>query len=76
MQIKVDHRPAYALGIIDLAGGESMKAETGAMVLISSMTAEPGVELKSPARITGSSPGGGSSSSSRRAWANRSFSVR
>jgi uncharacterized protein (TIGR00266 family) len=32
MKIKVEHRPAYALGIVDLDAGESVKAETGAMV--------------------------------------------
>jgi uncharacterized protein (TIGR00266 family) len=36
MQTTVEHRPAYALGIVDLASGESVMAETGAMV---SMTA-------------------------------------
>jgi uncharacterized protein (TIGR00266 family) len=41
MQIKVEHRPAYALGVIDLSGGESVKAETGAMV---SMTSNVQVE--------------------------------
>jgi len=41
MKIKVEHRPAYALGVIDLVGGESVKAETGAMV---SMTSNVQVE--------------------------------
>ena len=41
MKIAVEHRPAYALGIVDLAAGESVKAETGAMV---SMTANVQVE--------------------------------
>lgn len=41
MKITVEHRPAYALGIVDLAGGESVKAETGAMV---SMTANVDVQ--------------------------------
>jgi uncharacterized protein (TIGR00266 family) len=41
MNIKVEHRPAYALGIIDLEPNESMKAETGAMV---SMTSNVQVE--------------------------------
>jgi uncharacterized protein (TIGR00266 family) len=36
MKISVEHRPAYALGIIDLEGGESVKAETGAMVSMTS----------------------------------------
>ena len=41
MKIKVEHRPAYALGIIDLEPGESVRAETGAMV---SMTSNVNVE--------------------------------
>lgn len=41
MQIRVEHRPSYALGIVDLAAGEAVKAETGAMV---SMTANVQVE--------------------------------
>ena len=36
MKIKVEHRPSYALGIVELDGGESVKAETGAMVSMSS----------------------------------------
>ena len=32
MQIKVQHRPAYALGVVDLETGEAVQAETGAMV--------------------------------------------
>lgn len=32
MQIRVEHRPSYALGIVELAAGESVRAETGAMV--------------------------------------------
>lgn len=35
MKIKVEHRPAYALGIVDLDNGESVKAESGAMVSMS-----------------------------------------
>jgi uncharacterized protein (TIGR00266 family) len=35
MKIRVEHRPAYALGIVDLEAGESVKAETGAMVSMS-----------------------------------------
>jgi uncharacterized protein (TIGR00266 family) len=42
MKTTVEHRPAYALGIVDLESGESVKAETGAMV---SMTAN--VQVKS-----------------------------
>lgn len=41
MNITVEHRPAYALGIVDLESGESVKAETGAMV---SMTANVDVQ--------------------------------
>ena len=41
MEFRVDHRPSYALGIVDLAAGEAVKAETGAMV---SMTANVQVE--------------------------------
>lgn len=36
MQINVQHRPSYALGIVDLAPGEAVQAETGAMVSMSS----------------------------------------
>lgn len=36
MNVNVEHRPSYALGIIDLAAGESVRAETGAMVSMSS----------------------------------------
>lgn len=32
MKMTVEHRPAYALGIVQLDSGESVKAETGAMV--------------------------------------------
>jgi uncharacterized protein (TIGR00266 family) len=35
MQVRVEHRPSYALGIVDLAAGEAVKAETGAMVSMS-----------------------------------------
>ena len=35
MEIRVEHRPSYALGIVDLAAGESIRAETGAMVSMS-----------------------------------------
>jgi uncharacterized protein (TIGR00266 family) len=35
MQIRVEHRPSYALGIVDLAANESVRAETGAMVSMS-----------------------------------------
>jgi uncharacterized protein (TIGR00266 family) len=36
MNIDVQHRPSYALGIVDLAANETVKAETGAMVSMSS----------------------------------------
>ena len=35
MDINVEHRPSYALGIIDLGSGEAVRAETGAMVSMS-----------------------------------------
>ncbi len=35
MEMKIEHRPSYALGIVQLAAGESVKAETGAMVSMS-----------------------------------------
>jgi len=35
MRISVEHRPAYALGIVELQAGESVKAESGAMVSMS-----------------------------------------
>jgi len=35
MKIQVEHRPSYALGIVDLDSGESVKAESGAMVSMS-----------------------------------------
>jgi uncharacterized protein (TIGR00266 family) len=41
MKVSVEHRPSYALGIVDLAAGETVRAETGAMV---SMTANVQVE--------------------------------
>jgi uncharacterized protein (TIGR00266 family) len=41
MEFRVEHRPSYALGIVDLAANEAVKAETGAMV---SMTANVQVE--------------------------------
>jgi uncharacterized protein (TIGR00266 family) len=41
MKITVEHRPSYALGVVDLESGEAVKAETGAMV---SMTANMQVE--------------------------------
>jgi len=54
MKISVEHRPAYALGIIDLEGGESVKAETGAMVsMTSNVQVESGIQggiLKSAMR--------------------------
>lgn len=36
MKVSVEHRPAYALGIVQLDQGESVRAETGAMVSMSS----------------------------------------
>lgn len=36
MEISVEHRPSYALGVVDLGSGESINAETGAMVSMSS----------------------------------------
>ena len=36
MRFEVDHRPAYALGVARLDSGESVRAETGAMVSMSS----------------------------------------
>ena len=35
MKVTVEHRPAYALGIVQLDQGESVRAETGAMVSMS-----------------------------------------
>jgi uncharacterized protein (TIGR00266 family) len=35
MQIDIKHRPSYALGVVELAAGESVQAETGAMVSMS-----------------------------------------
>ena len=35
MNVSVEHRPAYALGIVNLDAGESVRAETGAMVSMS-----------------------------------------
>ena len=35
MNVSVEHRPAYALGIVQLDAGESVRAETGAMVSMS-----------------------------------------
>jgi uncharacterized protein (TIGR00266 family) len=54
MQINVQHRPSYALGIVDLAPGEAVQAETGAMVSMSSnLQVESGLQgglLKSAMR--------------------------
>lgn len=54
MKITVEHRPAYALGIVDLEAGEAVKAETGAMVsMTANVTVESGVQggiLKSALR--------------------------
>jgi len=41
MQVRIEHRPSYALGIVELAVNEGVRAETGAMV---SMTANVQVE--------------------------------
>ena len=35
MKVSVEHRPSYALGIVDLGPNEAVKAETGAMVSMS-----------------------------------------
>ncbi len=35
MEMKIEHRPSYALGIVSLAPEESVRAETGAMVSMS-----------------------------------------
>ncbi len=54
MKVTVEHRPSYALGIVDLENGESVKAETGAMVsMTSNIQIESGVQgglLKSAMR--------------------------
>ena len=54
MQINVQHRPAYALGVVDLEAGEAVQAETGAMVSMSTnLSVESGLEgglLKSAMR--------------------------
>jgi uncharacterized protein (TIGR00266 family) len=45
MRISVEHRPAYALGIVDLEAGQSVKAETGAMVsMTSNIQVESGIQ--------------------------------
>jgi len=45
MKVSVEHRPAYALGIVQLDAGESVRAETGAMVSMSShVQVESGVQ--------------------------------
>ena len=41
MKIDIQYRPAYSLAIVDLAAGESVQAESGAMV---SMTGNIGIE--------------------------------
>jgi len=54
MQIDIQHRPSYALGIVDLEAGESVQAETGAMVSMSTnLNVESGLDgglLKSAMR--------------------------
>ncbi len=54
MQVNVQHRPSYALGIVDLAPGEGVQAETGAMVSMSAnLKVESGLQgglLKSAMR--------------------------
>jgi uncharacterized protein (TIGR00266 family) len=54
MQIDIQHRPSYALGVVELAAGEGVQAETGAMVSMSSnLHVESGLEggfLKSAMR--------------------------
>jgi uncharacterized protein (TIGR00266 family) len=45
MKVTVEHRPSYALGIVQLDAGESVRAETGAMVSMSSnVKVESGVQ--------------------------------
>lgn len=45
MKINVEHRPSYALGIVELQAGESVRAETGAMVSMSgNVQVESGVQ--------------------------------
>jgi uncharacterized protein (TIGR00266 family) len=45
MKITVEHRPSYALGVVDLENGESVKAETGAMVsMTSNVNVESGIQ--------------------------------
>ena len=36
MEVRVEHKPAYALGVVGLSSGEAVRAETGAMVSMSS----------------------------------------
>lgn len=54
MKMTVEHRPSYALGIVELSSGESVKAETGAMVsMTGNVQVESGVQgglLKSAMR--------------------------
>ncbi len=45
MNITVEHRPSYALGIVELQAGESVRAETGAMVSMSgNVQVESGIQ--------------------------------
>jgi uncharacterized protein (TIGR00266 family) len=45
MNITVEHRPSYALGIVELQNGESVKAESGAMVsMIGNIQVESGLQ--------------------------------
>ena len=45
MDVTVEHRPAYALGIVQLDAGESVRAESGAMVSMSGhVQVESGVQ--------------------------------
>ena len=45
MNITVEHRPSYALGIVELQNGESVKAESGAMVsMIGNIQVQSGIQ--------------------------------
>jgi len=36
MEIKIEHRPSYALGVVDLVAGEEIRADTGHVVAFDS----------------------------------------
>ncbi|NKB90162.1 MAG: TIGR00266 family protein [Acidobacteria bacterium] len=45
MKVTVEHRPSYALGIVELEAGEAVRAETGAMVSMSgNVQVESGIQ--------------------------------